>query len=185
MNPDDINQPSPAAGAHPYYGNCLTSTVGVSLILSIILFISAGLGNWLTHPERTEISLAILVPMLLFTLLFGSNLYYFCLSGSYLEIRNHIFPWVLKIHHLEEVEGVEFRTGSFKRSDALRIKRKHGPWTGRYHAGSLRRKNWHAFERALQRRGIPVDNHLRSPNDRHNLAPADRGGLTVDSRSAN
>ena len=162
MNPDNAHQPSPTGGAHPYYGNYRTCTAGISLFLSIVLFISAGLGNWLTHPERLEISLAILIPTLLFTLLFGSNLYYFCISGSYLEIRNHIFPWVLKIHHLDEVEGVEFKTGSLNRSDALRVKRKDGLWTGSYHASSLRRKNWHAFERALKRRGIQVDNNLRA-----------------------
>lgn len=155
---------SSPGGPYPYYGNYLTCTVGISLILSILLFFSAGLGHWLTHPERLEITLAILGATLLLALLFGSNLYYFCISGSYLEIRNHIFPWVLKIHHLDEIEGVEFRRGSFNRSDALRVKRKDGPWTGSYHAGSLRRKNWHAFQRALQRRGIPVDNHLRQTN---------------------
>lgn len=176
MNPDNSGQPSPPpGGAHPYYGNYLTSTVGISLILSIVLFISAGLGNLLTHPERSEISLAILGPLLLFTLIFGSNLYYFCISGSYLEIRNHIFPWVLKIHHLDEVEGVEFKTSSFNRSDALRIKRKDGPWTARYRAGSLRRKNWNAFERALLRRGIHVENNLRQPT----------ANPTADSLSAN
>ncbi len=165
--------PSTPSGPHPYYGNYLTSTVGVSLILSILLFFSAGIGHWLTYPERFEITLAILGATLLLTFVFASNLYYFCISGSYLEIRNHIFPWVLKIHHLDEVESVEFRHGSFNRSDALRIKRKDGPWTSRYHAGSLRHKNWHALERALQRRGIPVENNFRQPT------------LTADSRSTN
>ena len=184
MNPNSTDRPSATSGtgslspspggAHPYYGNYLTCTAGVSLFLSILLFISAGLGHWLTHPERIEITLAIFGATLLLTLLFGSNLYYFCISGSYLEIRNHIFPWVLKIHHLDEIESIEFRAGSFNRPDALRVKRKDGPWTGSYHAGSLRRKNWHAFQRALKRRGIPVENHFRQP-------PA----FTADSRSAN
>jgi len=130
-------------------------------MLSALLFISAGLGHWLTHPERIGTMLAIFGATLLLTLLFASNLYYFCISGSYLEIRNHIFPWILKIHHLDEVDGVEFKTGSFRRSDGLRVKRKDGTHTTTYRAGSLRSKNWHAFERALQRRGIPVDNYQR------------------------
>ena len=163
MDANSTNYPPPSGGPHPYYGNYLTCTVGVSLFLSLLLFFFAGLGNWLMHPERIEITVAILGPMLLFFLIFSSNLYYFCISGSYLEIRNHIFPWVLKIHHLDEVEGVEFRNGSFRRSDGIRVKRKDGPWTGTYRAGSLRRNNWHAFERALHRRGIPVENHLRQP----------------------
>ena len=160
MNPNNPNQTSGAGGAHPYYGNYLTSTVGICLILSILLFISAGLGNWLTHPDNIEVTLAILGPIVLFAIGFGSNSYYFCISGSYLEIRNHVFPWYCKIYRLEDIETVEFRTGSFRRPDALRLKRKAGSWSGGFHAGSLRNKNWKALEKALRRRGIQVDNHL-------------------------
>ena len=151
---------APTGGAQPYYGSFFTCTVGVSLLLTLLFFVSALLGNWMTHPEKIEISMGILGASLLFTIAFGANSYYFCISGSYLEIRNHVYPWYLKVHHLEEVEGVEFRSGSLGRPDALRVKRKDSPWSGRYHAGSLRQLNWKSFEKALQRRGIPVDNHL-------------------------
>lgn len=168
MNPNTPNQPSAAGGAHSYYGNYLTSGVGMSLLLSLLLFIAAGIGRWLMHPDQFQDALIVLAAIVLFTLAFGANSYYFCISGSYLEIRNHVFPWYLRIHHLDEVESVDFRPGSYRRSDALRVKTKAGPWSPRYHAGSLRYKNWKALEKALQRRGIPVDNRLHgTPAPQH------------------
>jgi hypothetical protein len=160
MNPNIPNQRSFAGGAHSYYGNYLTSTVGISLLLSLLLFISAGIGRWLMHPDNLGDALIILAPVILFTIGFGANSYYFCISGSYLEIRNHVFPWYLKVIPLEEIGIVEIRMGSIRRSDVLRLKKKTGSWSGGYRAGSLRYKNWKALEKALQRRGVAVDNRL-------------------------
>jgi hypothetical protein len=174
MNPKQTREPG---GVHPYYGNYLTSTAGISLLILLLLFISAGLGTWLTHPDEIGITLAFLGPVLIFPIGFGSNLFYFCISGSYLEIRNHIFPWYLKIVHLEEIERVEFRMGSFRRSDALRLKKKESDWTSGYHAGSLRFENWKALEKALQRRGIAVDNRI------HGITSRIQDPTNADSRS--
>jgi hypothetical protein len=168
MDPNTPNQPSITGGAHSYYGNYLTSTVGLSLLLSLLLFISAGIGRWLMHPDNMEDAIIVLAAIVLFTIICGANSYYFCISGSYLEIRNHVFPWYLRVHHLDEIGSVQFRTGSFRRSDALRVKRKDDTSSGRYHAGSLRDKNWKALEKALQRRGISVDNRLHgTPAPQH------------------
>lgn len=182
MNPNTPNRPAVTGGAHPYYGNYLTCTAGISLILSTILFLSAGLGHLLTHPERVEITLGILGATLLLTIIFASNLYYFCISGSYLEIRNHIFPWYLKIYHLDEIESMEFRKGSFIRSDAARVKPKAGAWSDSYHAGSLRNNNWKSLGSALKRRGIPVDDQLQA--EITSAFPDHARTITADSRSA-
>ena len=141
-----------------FYGNFLLSLNGTLLFGMNILFAWLGIGFY-HDPASGWKPLVVLIPMALFSFLFGGQLCYFSISEENLEIRNHVFRWYRRKYALKDIEILIFERSLGRMSNSLRVKSAGSrPWS--YFAGSLRYEDWYAFEKALKKRGIAVDNKL-------------------------
>ena len=134
-----------------FKGNHVLSMNGILLYGAVIAC------GWTIVRSAAQPPSLILVPLLvtlLFVIGFGLQLFYFKLSASRLEIRNHIFPWYKKEYPLKEISGVVISRVT-RQSRHLRINTIDSR-TRRFPAGSLRNDTWTALEKALRNEHISV-----------------------------
>ena len=155
------NKLIPAGGyqeRQEFYGNFILSTPGRSLIALTVLLIWIGISFYRKKPDPW-LPLEFLPLMLAFLFVLGGQLCYFNMNDDTLEIRNHIFRWYRKKYRLKDIEILIFERSMSIFSFSLRVKSVNSrPWS--YFAGSLRYEDWYDFEKALKKKGIPVDNKL-------------------------
>jgi hypothetical protein len=111
------------------------------------------------QPDKGWTPLVLLVPLFAFSIVLGGQLFYFRLTDDNLEIRNHVFRWFRRKYQIKDIESLIFeRVGSVP-AFALRVKSTGSrPWS--FFAASLSYEDWYDFDKALRKRGIPVDNKL-------------------------
>lgn len=139
-----------------FYGNIFLSMNAVPIYLFALI---AALANLLGHPPLTG-RLIPLMPLGIFWLALGGQLYYFRLTTDTLEIRNQFFPWMRGTWPLDDIDNIvfEFMEGRGT-TNILRIHTYDLRSKG-YNAIGLKNRHWLALGIALQKRGIPVKNEL-------------------------
>jgi hypothetical protein len=127
-----------------FVGNPYTSLNAILFAGLTLLFIIPVLSMANLRP----IHLLVLFFILIFYLIFGSQLNYFLVSNKRLIIKNHFFPWKNKVYAIDEIIHANFES-PHKRSDALRITTRDFK-TKLYSAGSLRQRHWAGLKAKLK-----------------------------------
>jgi hypothetical protein len=133
-------------GIRTYAGNPLLSMKG---ILTLGFALALGSAPLTAHflPNLTSYAVIVLL-ILLFYWVFGTQMFYFQLSDDRMMIRNHFFPWYRRHYDLSDIRQVVFEAQN-RRSRGLRITTAdlHSRQFG---AGSLWDKHWDALKVALK-----------------------------------
>jgi len=122
----------------------------LSLFAAVFFF---GAHSNLTAAEKAGLTLAFI---LLFYFPFGSQLYYFEVSGGSLVVKNHFYPWYTRTIRLADIRSAAVENPSAA-TVILHITTKDFQSPG-FSANSLREPQWKALMQKFKEKGIPVVN---------------------------
>jgi len=160
--PEDVTGAGPVpegaeATAVTFAGQPLLN-IHTILFLVYLIMIAIALGPVRSNAGSAVYAIILVLVFLPMYVMVGARLYYFKVSGEYLIIKNHFFPWYTKGYKLKDVSAIVVEI-SVRRVIGLRVNT-HGFFSKRYPAGSLRRDGWKGLQQVLEDRGIPVKNEL-------------------------
>jgi hypothetical protein len=113
--------------------------------------------NGRLEPIRDEVILPVAVILPLY-LISGFQLFYFKVSGSYLIVKNYLFPWYRRGYRLEKSREIIFEQ-FYRGSNSLRVNMQ-GFYSKQYSAGSLGNKHWKALKERLESLRVTVRDEL-------------------------
>ena len=86
----------------------------------------------------------------------GLQLYYFYIGEKYLEVKNHVWPWINDKYRIDDIKQIIFEI-PYKRSTSLRIITKDYK-SKLYSAGSLRDNTWKTLLHDIKKLNIDAKN---------------------------
>lgn len=128
------------------------------LFLVYIIMIAIALRPMRSYEGSAVYAAILAVVFIPVYVVVGFRLYYIKVSEEYLIVRNHFFPWYVKGFRLKDVDNIVLES-SLRRGIGLRVNTR-GFFSRRWSCGSLRRSDWPALQKALEAKGIAVQNEL-------------------------
>ncbi|MDO6433947.1 hypothetical protein Q4E93_25290 [Flavitalea sp. BT771] len=125
------------------------------MIGALIFGLHARKGRLDPIRDETILPAAIILPIYLIS---GFQLFYFKVSGSYLILKNYLFPWYRRGYRLEKSREIIFEQ-FYRGANSLRVNMQ-GFFSKQYSAGSLGDKDWKALKERLESLKVTVRDEL-------------------------